>query len=117
MRFLLIFVLASIPLCALGSFCETIEEPVHPFHNNGTPMTTTSPFVVTSVPTTHQSEILTIRIKSVLSELSFGGFILHARRTRPPYEIVGDVNIVKFESCELERFNLSLDDLLHQLLD
>lgn len=97
MRYLIIFVLASIPLCALGSFCETLEEPLRPFHDDGPPMTMSSSFVVTTVSTAHQSEILPIRIKSVLSELSFGGFIVHARSTSPPYEIVSHMNIVTFK--------------------
>lgn len=92
MRYLILFVLTSIPLCAFGSLCETL-----PFHGDVLPMTTTSPFhLVTSVSTAHQREILTVRIKSVLSELNFGGFMIHAHSTSFPYKVVSVINCVMF---------------------
>lgn len=76
-----IFVLISIlHLSTSASLCGTSNEI--PIHNNVPPMTTTSPFsILTSVSTAHQSEIVTLRIKSILSELKFEGFIVHAVST------------------------------------
>ncbi|XP_037045827.1 putative ferric-chelate reductase 1 homolog [Bradysia coprophila] len=76
-----IFVLIAIlHLSTSASLCGTSNEI--PIHNNVPPMTTISPFnILTSVSTAHQSEIVTLRIKSILSELKFEGFIVHAFST------------------------------------
>ncbi|KAG4077096.1 hypothetical protein HA402_016083 [Bradysia odoriphaga] len=72
--------IAILHLSTSASLCGTGNEI--PIHNNVPPMTTTSPFsILTSVSTAHQSEIVTLRIKSILSELKFEGFIVHAFST------------------------------------
>lgn len=84
MRYSIVLLLISIPLYAYASFLDT------PIHGNVPPMTTSSPYsIVTSVSTANQNEIFTIRIKSILSELNVGGFIVHAHSTTQPNKILG----------------------------
>lgn len=76
----------SLPQGAPESVCDTML----PFHGGGIrPMTTVSPFsIVASASAVGQGQILTVEVKSVPPELRFGGFMLHARSTSPPYSVV-----------------------------
>lgn len=76
----------TLPQGAPESVCDTML----PFHGGGIrPMTTVSPFsIVPTASAVGQGQILTIEIRSVPPELRFGGFMLHARSTSPPYKVV-----------------------------
>lgn len=76
----------TLPQGAPESVCDTLL----PFHGGGIrPMTTASPFsIVTTAAAVGQGQILTVEIKSSPPELRFGGFMLHARSTSPPYKVV-----------------------------
>lgn len=91
MRFLIFIALTLIPLSASESFCDVLDETPLPFHGNDPP--SNSPFsVVTSASTAHQSEMLTIRIESFLSEHNVGGLVIHARSTSQPFEVVSVIS-------------------------
>lgn len=77
---------SPLPQGAPESVCDTLL----PFHGGGIrPMTTASPFsIVTTSSAVGQGQILTVEIKSSPPELRFGGFMLHARSTSPPYRVV-----------------------------
>lgn len=77
----------TLPQGAPESVCDTML----PFHGGGIrPMTTVSPFsIVPTASAVGQGQILTIEIRSVPPELRFGGFMLHARSTSPPYKVIG----------------------------
>lgn len=79
----------TLPQGAPESVCDTLL----PFHGGGIrPMTTVSPFsIVTTASAVGQGQILTVEIKSSPPELRFGGFMLHARSTSPPYKVVSAI--------------------------
>lgn len=86
----------TLPQGAPESVCDTML----PFHGGGIrPLTTVSPFsIVTTASAVGQGQILTVEIKSVPPELRFGGFMLHARSTSPPYKVVSFNILMQFES-------------------
>lgn len=76
----------TLPQGAPESVCDTLL----PFHGGGIrPLTTVSPFsIVASAADVGQGQIVTVEIKSTPPELRFGGFMLQARSTSPPYKVV-----------------------------
>ncbi len=91
----------TLPQGAPESVCDTLL----PFHGGGIrPMTTVSPFsIVATASAVGQGQILTVEIKSVPPELRFGGFMLHARSTSPPYRVVSFIHFYTFQ------FSLSIN--------
>lgn len=77
----------TLPQGAPTSVCDTRL----PFHGGGIPPTeTASPFIIaTTVSAVGQGQILNIEIQSNPPELTFGGFLIHARSTSPPFQVVG----------------------------
>lgn len=70
---------------------ESVCETMLPFHGGGIPpMSSPSPFrVEPSTSVVGQGEQLTVEIFGTPSALTFGGFMLQARNTEPPYQVVG----------------------------
>lgn len=93
----------SLPNGAPATVCETLL----PFHGGGiAPTETASPFQIhTPAPSVGQGQILNIEIVSTPPELTFGGFMIHARSTSPPYRVVGRFapssdGLIKLINCE-----------------
>ncbi|KAJ6636406.1 putative ferric-chelate reductase 1 like [Pseudolycoriella hygida] len=93
----------TLPQGAPESVCDTLL----PFHGGGIrPLTTVSPFSIeTTASAVGQGQILTVEIKSVPPELRFGGFMIHARSTSPPYKVIGRFapsidGLVKLINCD-----------------
>lgn len=93
----------TLPQGAPESVCDTLL----PFHGGGIrPMTTVSPFsIVATASAVAQGQVLTVEIKSVPPELRFGGFMIHARSTSPPYKVIGRFapsidGLVKLINCD-----------------
>lgn len=92
-----------LPQGAPESVCNTMT----PFHGGGIPaLTTTPPFrIKTSATAVGQGQTLRVEIESIPSELSFGGFMIHARSTSPPFKVVGRFapsadGVVKLINCD-----------------
>lgn len=77
----------TLPQGAPTTVCDTLL----PFHAGGIPATeTASPFTIaTTVSAVGQGQILNIEIQSNPPELTFGGFMIHARSTSSPFQVVG----------------------------
>lgn len=65
-----------------------------PFHGGGIPaQNSPSPFhIATSASAVSQGQVLQIEIQSNPPELQFGGFIIDALTTSPPYRVVSLLN-------------------------
>lgn len=70
---------------------ESVCHSLLPFHGGGIPPATSrppfrlDPFNIA----VNQGQVLRIEIRSQVPELSFGGFMIQARSTNPPYQVVG----------------------------
>lgn len=70
---------------------ESVCHSLLPFHGGGIPPATSRPpFRVDPFNiAVNQGQVLRIEIRPQVPELSFGGFMIHARTTNPPYQVVG----------------------------
>jgi hypothetical protein len=77
----------ALPQGAPESICDTLL----PFHGGGIPPSRLpSPFRISpQANAVAQGQILRIQIDASPPELTFGGFMLHARSTTPPYRVLG----------------------------
>jgi Reeler domain len=79
----------ALPNGAPPSTCNTLL-PIHGQGNLIAPLTSPSPFQISPQATAvAQGQILRIQIDATPPELTFGGFMLLARSTTPPYRVVG----------------------------
>lgn len=78
---------STLPDGAPVSVCQTLL----PFHGGGiAPMTTASPFkIVPRQSSIEQGQTMIIAIESTPPELTFGGYMIHARVNNQPYQVVG----------------------------
>lgn len=78
---------------------ETVCHSLLPFHGGGIPPATTRPpyQIVPHNYAVNQGQILRIEIEPQIPELSFGGFMIHARNINPPYQVVS----VKVTHCHV----------------
>lgn len=76
---------------------ETVCDTLMPHHGGGIePMRSTSPYsIVPGVHAIAQGQTLTVEIDPVPPELKFGGFMIHARSTSPPFRVVSTTFIKK----------------------
>ncbi|XP_075165907.1 putative ferric-chelate reductase 1 homolog isoform X2 [Haematobia irritans] len=86
---------------------ETVCDTMLPFHAQGiAPANTAPPFrIETSAATIGQGQTLRVDIVGVPNDLTYGGFMLQARSTSPPNQIVGQFNpsedgLSKLMNCE-----------------
>lgn len=75
------------PSGAPESVCDTLT----PFHGGGiAPQQGVAPYrILPSAQSISQGQTLRLEIAGNPPELSFGGFMVHARSTSPPYQVVG----------------------------
>lgn len=75
------------PTGAPESVCDTLT----PFHGGGIPRQTgVAPYrIIPSAQSLSQGQTLRLEIEGNPPELAFGGFMVHARSTSPPYQVVG----------------------------
>ncbi|TMW54575.1 hypothetical protein DOY81_000369 [Sarcophaga bullata] len=73
---------------------ETICDTMLPFHGGGIlPSNAVPPFrIETSAATIGQGQTLRVDITGVPSGLAFGGFMIQARNSNPPNQIIGQFN-------------------------
>lgn len=93
----------SLPDGAPESVCDTML----PFHGGGIqPQTSASPFFI-AIPASAvgQGQTIHIEIQSNPPELTYGGFMIQARSTSPPYRVIGRFapsvdGLVKLMNCD-----------------
>lgn len=76
----------TLPQGAPESVCHTLL----PFHGGGiAPAASRSPFrIVPHNVFINQGKVLIVEIEPQIPELTFGGFMIHARSINPPYQVV-----------------------------
>lgn len=81
----------TLPQGAPESVCHTML----PFHGGGIPPAASrSPFrIVPHNVFINQGKVLIVEIEPQVPELTFGGFMIHARSISPPYQVVSDLYI------------------------
>lgn len=80
--------IVTLPQGAPESVCHTML----PFHGGGIPQAASrSPFrIVPHNVFINQGKVLIVEIEPQVPELTFGGFMIHARSVSPPYQVVSD---------------------------
>lgn len=76
----------TLPQGAPDSVCHSLL----PFHGGGiSPATSRPPYrIVPHNGAVNQGQILRVEIEPLIPELTFGGFMIHARNLNPPYQVV-----------------------------
>lgn len=69
---------------------ESVCHSLLPFHGGGIPPSSSRPpyRIVPHNVAVNQGQILRVEIEPQIPELSFGGFMIHARNINPPYQVV-----------------------------
>ncbi|XP_055318321.1 putative ferric-chelate reductase 1 homolog isoform X3 [Sitodiplosis mosellana] len=77
----------TLPQGAPDSVCHSLL----PFHGGGIlPSSSRPPYrIVPHNVAVNQGQILRVEIEPQIPELTFGGFMIHARNINPPYQVVG----------------------------
>lgn len=83
----------TLPQGAPDSVCHSLL----PFHGGGIPPSSSRPpyRIVPHNVAVNQGQILRVEIEPQIPELSFGGFMIHARNINPPYQVVSMKKIEK----------------------
>lgn len=78
---------ATLPQGAPESVCHSLL----PFHGGGIPpQYSRPPYRIEPLNVAvNQGQVLKIEIRPQAPELTFGGFMIHARNINPPYQVVG----------------------------
>lgn len=71
---------------------ESVCHSLLPFHGGGIPPATSRPpfRLVPHNVAVNQGQVLRIEVEPQIPELSFGGFMIHARNVNPPYQVVSE---------------------------
>lgn len=78
---------STLPQGAPESVCHSLL----PFHGGGIPpQYSRAPYRIEPLNVAvNQGQVLRIEIRPQIPELTFGGFMIHARSASPPYQVIG----------------------------
>lgn len=82
---------------------ESVCHSLLPFHGGGIPPASSQPpyRIVPHNVAVNQGQILRVEIEPLIPELSFGGFMIHARNINPPYQVVSGKLSSKLEHSDM----------------
>lgn len=77
---------------------ESVCHSLLPFHGGGIPPASSrSPFrIVPHNVAVNQGQMLRVEIEPQIPELTFGGFMIHARNINPPFQVVSFYYSINF---------------------